>query len=191
MKDYNLPETRIIETERLYLKVMTPEIWNYMLTELDNIDIKVFLGLYQPGQVAKEKEKNRLGMTTHAISFTLYLMVDKETKSVIGKIGYHNWQEKHNRSEIGYAMDIEEYKNKGYMSEAMKAVLTDGFEQLKLHRVYAMIGPHNTPSIKLAEKFSFVKEGLMRQDYNLNGEQVDSVCYSLLRHEYDSLKQTW
>jgi ribosomal-protein-alanine N-acetyltransferase len=191
MKNYNFPPIQIIETERLYLKVMTPEIWDHILTHVEDEDIQTLLGLYTPERLAQEKEKNRLGMTTHAISFRLYVMVEKSTGLAIGRIGYHNWQARHLRSEIGYGMELEEYKNKGYMSEAMKAVLVDGFEEMGLHRVEAMIGPSNTPSVKLAEKHGFIKEGVLREHYNKDGTLVDSAVYGLLRHEYDQLKNAW
>lgn len=185
------PETRILETSRLRLKELTPELWNYILTTLPDEEITTTLGLYKPGQVAMEKEKCAGGMTTHFISFKNYLMTDKSTGAVIGKIGYHTWQPKHLRAEIGYGIDIEEYKNKGYMSEAMKAVLQDGFEYMGLNRVEAMIGPDNVASNSLVKKFGFVNEGLMREHYNKDGTLVDSFCYSLLRSEYDALKHKW
>jgi [ribosomal protein S5]-alanine N-acetyltransferase len=190
MENQTLPEAQILETERLYLKVMTPELWNYALTQLPDEDISQQLGLYTPESIAKEKEKNRLGMTTHAISFRLYVMVEKLTGTVIGKIGYHNWQQRHNRSEIGYAMDLEQYKNRGFMTEAMKTVLDDGFGEMGLYRVEAMISPENTPSLKLVDRYGFVKEGLLRAHYNNNGVQVDSAVYGLLRPEYEQLKHT-
>jgi [ribosomal protein S5]-alanine N-acetyltransferase len=185
------PETRILETTRLKLKELTPELWQYIMTTLPDEEIQTSLGLYQQGQLDAEKVKCAGGMTTHAISFKNYLMTDKESGIVIGKIGYHTWQQKHLRAEIGYAIDIEEHKNKGYMSEAMKTVLQDGFEYMGLNRIEAMIGPDNVPSNALVKKFGFVNEGLMREHYNKNGTLVDSFCYSLLRAEYDELKHKW
>lgn len=185
------PKTRTLETPRLKLKELTPELWNYILTTLPDDEIATTMGMYQPGQVAMEKEKCRGGMTTYYISFKNYLMIEKGTGVTIGRIGYHTWQPRHKRAEIGYGLEIEEYKNKGYMSEAMKAVLHDGFEYMELNRVEAMIGPDNVPSNSLAKKFGFVNEGLMREHYNKDGVLVDSFCYSLLRSEYDSIKHTW
>jgi len=188
----HLPVTRSIETERLELKELTPELWKHMLTYMTDEEIGNSLGLYTPEKIALEKEKLLGGgMTNYRISFKNYLMREKASGKVIGKIGYHTWVPAHSRAEIGYAIDIEAYKNKGYMGEAMKAVLTDGFEYMHLHRVEALVGPENIPSLKLVERFGFKREGVLRQHYYTSEQYHDSVCYGLLASEYEKLKSGW
>jgi ribosomal-protein-alanine N-acetyltransferase len=72
------------------------------------------------------------------------------------------------------------------MGEALKHVLSYGFTQLNLHRVEALIAEENIASRKLVEKFKFTMEGIMREDYCVNGKNEDSLCYSLLKHEWDT-----
>ena len=185
------PQTRTLETERLKLKELTPELWDYVMTNMNDQEMSAYLGWYSPKQIATEREKHRLGITNYRITFINYLMISKESNAVIGKIGYHTWMRQHDRAEIGYGIDIEAYKNKGYMSEAMKAVLTDGFETLGLNRIEAFLGFENTPSKKLVEKFGFVYEGMLRGHYCIDGVHHDSACYGLLRSDYEKMKQTW
>ncbi|MCK6649411.1 MAG: GNAT family N-acetyltransferase, partial [Bacteroidia bacterium] len=59
---------------------------------------------------------------------------------------------------------------------------------LKLHRVQALVARENIASIKLLERFKFKKEGVLREDYLVDGKMEDSVCYSLLKHEWESDK---
>ena len=156
-----------LETERLYLKLLTPET------------------------IELEKAKHKGGMTTHFISFRNFLLLDKETGTTIGKAGFHTWQARHSRAEIGYGIDIESYKRKGLMKEALKAVIHYGYEEMGLYRIEAFAGPANTGSIRLLEGLGFTKEGLLRSHYNKAGELQDSVCYGLLKPEYERVKTGW
>jgi ribosomal-protein-alanine N-acetyltransferase len=71
------------------------------------------------------------------------------------------------------------------MSEAVKAVLNYGFNELGLHRVAALTAPSNKASIGLLKHYGFVKEGILREDYLVNGINEDSECYSLLKREWE------
>lgn len=55
---------------------------------------------------------------------------------------------------------------------------------MKLHRVAALVGRENMPSLKLLNKFGFKFEGTLREDYVVDGKNEDSECYSLLSWEW-------
>ncbi len=178
-------EPVIIETERMRLQLLTPEYYNHLFTTYTDAEIMARLGWRSVKDYETEKGKYLKGMTTHHISFRNFLMIDKITGWAIGRIGYHTWMAKHNRAEIGYAMHEDYNKGKGYMTEAMAAVLKYGFEEMNLHRVEAMIGPSNVPSIRLVQRFGFVQEGILRGHYLVGDVYQDSVCWGLLRNEYE------
>jgi ribosomal-protein-alanine N-acetyltransferase len=180
------PETVVIETERMLLRELTPELWTAAVITLPDHMLMPYMGFNTFAELMLEKEKCKGGMTTFFTSFRLFLMVEKSTGLTIGRAGFHNWQARHNRAELGYAMCLDHYRQKGYMKEALKLIVAYGFEQMDLNRIESFIGPGNTPSIKLAEGLGFTKEGLLRGHYNKNGELQDSACYGLLRHEYEA-----
>ena len=111
-------------------------------------------------------------------------MLEKTNGNIIGSCGFHTWYVLHYRAEIGYAISEEENKRKGYMKEAIKAVINYGFEHMKLNRIEAFIGPANEASIKLVTGLGFTREGLLRGHYCKNGGIQDSAVYGLLREEY-------
>jgi len=78
----------------------------------------------------------------------------------------------------------EAFRKKGYMGEALKAVLEHGFNTMKLKRVEALIGPSNTPSLNLIKRFGFSQEGVLREHYFTNGRYEDSLFFGLLEKEY-------
>lgn len=107
-------------------------------------------------------------------------IVRQETPDVLlGTIGLWSMIPEHHRAEIGYGLHPD-YWHQGIMSEAMAAVLTFGFEGLKLHSVEANVNPHNQASRRLLEKHGFVQEAYFRQNYYFRGQFLDSSIYSLL-----------
>ena len=186
-----IPDTIVLETERLLLKELTPELYDYMFENWADAEIMTYLGSTSEADFELEKQKYIKGLTSFYLSFKNFLIVEKSTSRVIGRIGYHTWKAAHERAEIGYGLYYEEDKNKGCMKEAMKIILIYGFEQMNLNRVEAFASPLNTPSIRLIEGYGFTKEGLLRQHYGKNGVAEDSAVYGLLKSEYESLKHSW
>lgn len=174
----------VLETERLLLKEVSPEILDEVFTTMTDDEIIKFLGLSGTEELATDRRKWEGGYTTYLISMKQFLLEDKSTGQIIGKGGFHNWYAEHNRSEIGYMMTDESAKNKGYMKEALKAMLDYGFEQMGLQRIEAFIGTANEPSQKLVKRYGFKKEGVLRSHFFKNGKLEDSVCFGLLKDEY-------
>lgn len=174
----------VLETERLQLKELTPELYDYIFANWKDEEIMAYLGNPTIEDFNLEKEKYQKGLTSYYLSFKSFSMVERESGQVIGRIGYHTWKAAHSRAEIGYGLYKEEHKRKGYMSEAMLPILRYGFNEMDLNRVEAFASPLNTASIKLIENYGFTKEGLLRQHYGKNGIQEDSAVYGLLRSEF-------
>lgn len=53
----------------------------------------------------------------------------------------------------------------GYVPEAVTALLRLGFEELKLHRIYAECHPDNRASYRLMEKVGMRREGYLRASH--------------------------
>jgi ribosomal-protein-alanine N-acetyltransferase len=156
-----------------------------MFEMLPDAEIMNILGLAEAEALEKEKQKYKIGLSTHNRSFVNFQILDKTNGKMLGACGFHSWYTDHARAEIGYALHDENTKAKGMMSEAMKAVLHYGFERMRLNRVEAFISPKNIPSLKLAAKFGFTEEGLLRSHYCKDGNMEDSAVFGLLREEYD------
>ena len=86
-------------------------------------------------------------------------------------------------AEIGYGL-ISHAWGKGYMHEALAALLRYGFSELQLNRIEADIDPRNTASAKSLTRCGFMKEGLLRESCMVNGELTDSARYGLLQREW-------
>jgi ribosomal-protein-alanine N-acetyltransferase len=175
-------------TDRLILRKITPEIQAWIYGNYDDPEIMELFGFATETELNVGKEKYAKGLSMHNRSSVNFLLLDKDSGKTIGGCGFHTWYPEHLRAEIGYAILNDELKGKGLMSEAMAPIIDYGFNRMNLNRIEALIGPGNTPSIKLVTKFGFVKEGYLREHYNKKGEIQDSLAFSLLRREYKPLR---
>lgn len=112
-----------------------------------------------------------------------WVIVEKESKQMIGYFGFWRLMKIHVRAEIGYAL-LPEFWGKGYMTEAANALLKFGFNEMGLHSVEGNVNKLNADSIKLLEKLGFVKEAHFRENYFFNGKFIDSIIYSLLENDF-------
>lgn len=87
------------------------------------------------------------------------------------------------RAEMGYSMAASAW-GRGYMHEALQALLAHGFGTLDLHRVEADIDPRNTASARSLERLGFSREGHLRERWIVAGEVSDSDLYGLLAREW-------
>lgn len=175
-----------LETKRLKLRLVTPEVYDYVFQQLSQMEQLRFFGFSYFKELEKETAKYEKGIATHNRSFLYFQIISKQTDKIIGWCGYHTWYTDHRRAEIGYGITVESMKGKGLMSEAIAPIIQYGFEKMQLHRIEAFIGPDNTPSLKLVEKLGFTKEGHLRQHFCKDEIMEDSVVLSLLKQEYEN-----
>jgi len=179
-----VPAGEIITTNRLVLRGYNPDICNHLFTISDDSEIMNYLGLKSGEELRVEKERFVGGYTTFNKSFLYFHLILKENNMLIGWCGFHTVYSSHDRAELGYVMNGDEHKGKGYMKEALRPVLQFGFEKMKLNRVEAFISEENIPSFKLLISNNFQKEGLLREHYFTKGKHEDSAVYSLLKSDF-------
>lgn len=175
---------QIIETARLILKGLSPADVTTLFENYPKAEIMRVLGHRSEEDYLAEEHKQKNGYSTYNRSFLLFLISDKSTGQVIGRCSLHNWNKEQTRAEIGYVMHDETQRQKGFMTEAVTAVIAHGFNELKLRRIEALTGVTNTASLRLLEKSGFQKEGLLREHWQLPNGTEDSLLFSLLRREY-------
>ena len=107
----------------------------------------------------------------------------RESNSVIGTTTLFNLNLDNDRAELGYAM-ASAYWGKGYMHEALQALLSHAFDVMNLRRLEADVDPRNEGSIRTLERLGFQREGFLRERWHVNGEIQDAFFYGLLRREW-------
>ena len=112
-----------------------------------------------------------------------WAITEHASPELIGSIGYWRIDKDNHRAEVGYMLQ-QRHHRKGYMQEALHAVLRYGFTDMRLHSVEANVNPHNQASIGLLLRNGFVKEAHFKENYYYDGKFLDSVIYSLLSHQF-------
>lgn len=108
----------------------------------------------------------------------------RENDQVIGTTTLFRLDDKSRRAEIGYILN-RNFWGKGYINEALTALLDFAFDEMNLHRIEADIEPRNTGSVKTVERLAFKREGLLRERWIVDGEMQDSVFYGLLKRDWE------
>jgi RimJ/RimL family protein N-acetyltransferase len=101
---------------------------------------------------------------------------------VIGAIGLEIAPE-HDRGEVGYWIGVP-YWGRGYMTEAVRAVLGWAFESLRLHRVFAMHFTRNPGSGRVMQKAGMRHEGTLRGHDKKWGQHLDCEVYGIVHTDW-------
>ena len=102
----------------------------------------------------------------------------KETDQPICTIGYIRWDREARVGEIGFIL-MNIHTGKGYMTEACRAVVRFGFEEMGLLTVEAKSLPNNAASIRVLEKIGMKKEGRVQARLSAKGALVDLDLFSI------------
>jgi ribosomal-protein-alanine N-acetyltransferase len=86
-------------------------------------------------------------------------------------------------AEVGYWL-AKDARGRGVASEAVARLARWGFEVLPLARIQIEVDPRNTPSLRVAERAGFLREGLLRSYAEVHGQPRDVVMFSMLRGEH-------
>src|SRR5579863_5478878 len=81
---------------------------------------------------------------------------------------------------LGYWMG-QPHTRQGYMTAAVRALISFGFTTLRLHRLEAACIPTNAGSIRLLENTGFIREGYARDYLCINGRWQDHLLYGRLK----------
>ncbi len=76
------------------------------------------------------------------------------------------------------------YARAGYMSEGLDLMLALAFRTLKLHRVEANIQPTNAPSLRLARRAGFSREGYSPRYVRVGRRWRDHVRMAVLSEDW-------
>lgn len=110
-------------------------------------------------------------------------IAEREIDTVIGTCTLADLSAEHRRASLGYALARTAW-GRGYVAEALPALLDFAFGTLDLHRLEADVDPRNARSIRALERLGFRREGLQRERYRMHDEWQDALLYGLLRDEW-------
>ena len=132
-------------------------------------------------------------IATHAAKWAdheemIFAITLKGSGEMLGAIGLV-LSPAHEKAELGYWMGLP-YWNKGYASEAARAVIDCGFRSLGLNRIQAHHMAVNPASGRVMEKAGMTREGVSPQALKKTGQFHDLVFYGVLRRDWPGLPES-
>lgn len=153
----------ILTTPRLLLRETTPK------------DVDAFLSIYSDPAITRYTEalyprEEEIAYTRDYIrnmyefyGFGIWTVIERSTGVIIGRAGL-TMREGYEDPELGYVIGTP-WQNKGYATEALRAILTYAKEELGLDTLRALVKPDNKKSRHLLEKLGF-SESLWNDSQN-------------------------
>ena len=117
-----------------------------------------------------------------------WAVVLRETGTVIGTIGFVWYSAENHSAELGYSF-AREYWNRGFATQALKAVIDVSFRSLPLNRLEAQHDVRNPASGRVMQKSGLRQEGILRGRILNKGEYVDVALWSILRSDWEPVQR--
>lgn len=179
----------VITTERVVLRWISEDDIDGLFDVFSNAEVMRYWssGPLANREAAADMQREIAASNENNTMFKWGLAL-RESNLVIGTATLFNLNLDNGRAEIGYAMG-RPYWGKGYMNEALRALVSHAFEVMNLRRLEADVDPRNAASIRTLERLGFQREGFLRERWHVCGEIQDAFFYGLLRREWETLKR--
>jgi ribosomal-protein-alanine N-acetyltransferase len=113
----------------------------------------------------------------------IWAMKLKASRRIVGSVSVQHWNRYHRRAEIGYEL-ARDCWGQGLAGEAIREVLSFGFDRMGLNRIEIRTSTANLRSLRLAERLGFTREGTLRKRIlEDDGHFYDGAVFGLLRSE--------
>jgi len=182
-----------IKTDRLLLREFVEDDWRSVLPYHNNprylrfypnegeneAEARGFVQRFLDQQAEQPRQKFQLAITL------------PENGLLIGNVGLRRrglggHQTGTPQGDIGYEVNPE-YWGQDYATEAARAMLAFGFNEIELHRIWAQCNAENQVSRRVLEKLGMRLEGRLRQDDFFKGRWWDDLIYAILENEWNPL----
>lgn len=107
---------------------------------------------------------------------------------LIGMTSYYNFQKAHRNLEIGGSWYVIEFQRSAVNTESKYMMLKQAFEVWDCIRVQFRIDAKNLRSTNSIKRIGATKEGVLRNNYIVDGKCYDLNLYSIINREWPEVK---
>lgn len=173
----------MITTQRLILRTLTQDDANDLFEYSKDEEVGTNAG-WKPHESLEESKQ--ILKEVFLGQEDVFGLVEKGGQKVIGTVGFmpDPTRENDEARMLGYALGVS-YWGQGYMTEAVKAVLSYGFEEKGYCLISVSHYTDNFRSQRIIQKCGFVFEGIQRQaEKRFDGNIMDKKWYSMTKEEF-------
>lgn len=168
--------------ERVHLAPPEPEHAEVLARWLNDPEVWVPFGMDVP--VSIEAEKAWIAAQDARKDEVNFLIFDNETGRPLGLAGLRNIDGTNGTARLGVLIGESESRGNGLGTEAVRLLLSYGFDYLGLRRVNLAVLAGNEPALRMYQKLGFVSEGTERKAQLRGGEFTDRLHLGLFREEF-------
>ena len=154
------------QTDARYLRYYP---WN----ERTPADARAFVGMFLEWQREEPRRRFQLAVTL------------KSNGALIGNCGLRRKRDNDWEADIGFELAPQHW-GRGYATEAARAMVTFGFQEVALYRISSWCIADNAASARVLERLGFGQEGRLRRNERFKGRWWDTLLYALLRDEWEA-----
>ncbi len=181
----NLARVRFLEGERLFLTPLSmADIDDHYRWEHDRELLYLDGMAFKPKAI--EQLRSEFESAFKSENSVWLSIVTSDSGKLIGVIMLFKIDKTERKAFWGIKLD-KAYWRQGFGTEAAELLLRYAFEDLHLRRLRSGTHSGNIASRKLQEKLGFVREGILRAEFTLDGGYVDDVLYGMLKEDYDAI----
>jgi RimJ/RimL family protein N-acetyltransferase len=178
---------RTLSTKRLRLEPVTPAnadvLWNVLqaphlreFQDLPDLSLAQF--------VAAVTERPR-ALSPGASGRFEWLVYRAAAEDPIGWLSLRIAERTRSTAEIGYSI-VRDHRGSGLATEAVAALIEEGFRTLRLERIRAYCVPDNLSSRGVLQNNAFEEDGVLPHGATLAGQAVDVIAYTLERARWEA-----
>jgi RimJ/RimL family protein N-acetyltransferase len=173
---------KILKTERLRLrKAKLADAESIFREYAQDPEVTKFVSWRAHANLDETREYVRMCLLAWDIGKAFHWVIERsENKQVIGmviaRVAGEKW-------ELGYVL-ARPYWGRGYMTEALRALIAWALKQKHIFRVWAVCDVDNIASARVMEKAGMQREGTLKRwsvHPNLSAEPRDSYCYAIVK----------
>jgi [ribosomal protein S5]-alanine N-acetyltransferase len=174
-----------LTTARLVLREFEEDDWRAVLAyQSDPRYLRYYAWSGRDEAAVREFVGRQIASQSHVPrhSFQVAITLPAEHSRLIGNCGVRVNDPERREGNIGYELAPADW-GRGYGTEAARAVLAYGFDQLGLHRIWAECVADNVASAHVLEKLGMRREATFREHTYFKDRWWDSLIYAKLESE--------
>ena len=168
-----------LKTNRLLLQQISPDDQQFIFEGLSHPDVIPFYGVQYKSFEETAKQMDWYKKSLEEGTGGPWKIADKITGEKLGVVAWYFYKAEHKKAEVGFWL-LPQYWNKGFISEALQAVIEFCKNEKGIHRLEAFVEDGNEASSHVLEKAGFQYEGKMRDCEIKNGKFVSLLIYAML-----------
>ncbi len=172
--------------ERTRLRAVEPEDAAIAFTWVNDPEVTEHVLLRYPMSMASEREWAEHAAAPPSFGNAVFAIEALDDGALIGVCGLHHQTPEDRVSELGVQIGEKSRWGQGLGFDALRTLVTFGFRDLKLRRIWLRVDENHRRGIALYERLGFQHEGRLRASHWSRGRALDFLAMGIAREEFDA-----